>query len=312
MATTCIDIDPIGDLVIEIENERLRTSSKVLSLASPVFAAMLRPGFREGTVRNTEDNLRVVPLPDDDLDAFKLVCRVIHFQLDQIPQELEIDSLEKLALVCDKYQCTVALRHCAALWLQSLSDTYVAAQLNRQLLVAYLLDLPTAFSDISWRLMQSQAGQFDVLPGLTDHPTVPSSLLDVLNTRRIEINRKMEKIIMQPVSRLLNCSCRASSEGVTKYLSTLRKEAIAPYEEGFEHLSLLKVVEKVSNLPNSLAGESSCTNGSYSRCELATSRDGSMKRKLTKDLSTLMDAEPGLCLDCLQLMGIEKGDHDDK
>ncbi|OAL20982.1 hypothetical protein AYO22_08402 [Fonsecaea multimorphosa] len=174
---TTTNIDPTGDLVIDIENERLRISSKVLSLASPVFGVMLSSGFKEGTPQSTDDSPRVIPLPEDDLEAFKLVCRVIHFQLDQIPQELKIDSLEKLALVCDKYQCTVAMRHCAALWLQSLSDTYLAVELNRQLLVAYLLDLPTAFSDISWRLMQAQAGPFEALPGLTDHPTVPCSLL---------------------------------------------------------------------------------------------------------------------------------------
>ncbi|OAP54365.1 hypothetical protein AYL99_11466 [Fonsecaea erecta] len=175
MAT--IDIDPVGDLVIEIDHERLRISSKVLSLASPVFNVMLRSGFKEGNVQTTDDSPRVIPLPEDDLEAFKLVCRVIHFQLDHIPQELKIESLEKLALVCDKYQCTVAMRHCAALLLQRLSDTYVASELNRQLLVAFLLDLPTAFSDISWRLMQAQAGSFEALPGLTDHPTVPSSFL---------------------------------------------------------------------------------------------------------------------------------------
>ncbi|KIW31444.1 uncharacterized protein PV07_03094 [Cladophialophora immunda] len=175
MAT--IDIDPVGDLVIEIEDERLRISSKVLSLASPVFGAMLSSGFKEGSLQTVEDNPRIIPLPEDDLEAFKLICKIIHFQLDQIPQELKIDSLENLALVCDKYQCTVAMRHCAALWLQRISDTYLAAELNRQLLVAYLLDLPTAFSDISWRLMQAQAGPFETLPGLTDHPTVPCSLL---------------------------------------------------------------------------------------------------------------------------------------
>ncbi|EXJ71548.1 uncharacterized protein A1O5_05356 [Cladophialophora psammophila CBS 110553] len=175
MAT--IDIDPDGDLIVEIEEQRLRISSKVISLASPVFCAMLRSGFKEGTSQATTSDPRIIPLPEDDLEAFKLVCRVIHFQLDQIPQELKIDALEKLALVCDKYQCTIAMRHCAALWLQRLSDTFLAAELNRQLLVAYLLDLPTAFSDISWRLMQAQAGPFEALPGLTDHPTVPCSLL---------------------------------------------------------------------------------------------------------------------------------------
>ena len=41
-------IDPQGDLVLNIGDISLLVSSKVLSVASPVFRTMLGPNFREG------------------------------------------------------------------------------------------------------------------------------------------------------------------------------------------------------------------------------------------------------------------------
>jgi hypothetical protein len=56
----------------------LLVSSKVLSLASPVFAALLGPKFLEG------DHLRrgvspIIELHDDDPTAMALICNILKY-----------------------------------------------------------------------------------------------------------------------------------------------------------------------------------------------------------------------------------------
>ena len=100
-------IDPAGDVIFsfpqnDVENEpRLLVSSKVLSLASPVFAALFRPHFREGTELLTSDAPIVMPLKDDAFDTFTILCRALHHP--QLEIEMDIGLLCRLAEVSDKY-----------------------------------------------------------------------------------------------------------------------------------------------------------------------------------------------------------------
>jgi hypothetical protein len=41
-------IDPAGDMILKVDKTTLLVNSKVLSIASPVFRAMLGPNFQEG------------------------------------------------------------------------------------------------------------------------------------------------------------------------------------------------------------------------------------------------------------------------
>ena len=168
------NIDPMGDIIFEVgeQRERIRVSSKVLALVSPVFTAMLQSGFKESVGAGITPATPTIPLPEDDSQAFTLLARVIHHQLDHVPLELDIISLEKLACLCDKYGCTIAMVFCGTLWLERCTRVAQGVELNRLLLVSYLLDLPDLFSDISWKILQAQKGPVDSLPGLTDHPLV--------------------------------------------------------------------------------------------------------------------------------------------
>jgi BTB/POZ domain len=82
---------------------RLRVSSKHLTLASPVFKALLRGGFAERTDLDTED-IAQVHLPDDDASAFWLLLYVIHGQPKKVPSTLSLRMLARVTVVIDKYQ----------------------------------------------------------------------------------------------------------------------------------------------------------------------------------------------------------------
>ncbi len=121
-----IDADPAGDLVLKVgsgeEATLIRVQSKVLGLASPVFAAMLSPRFAEG--QNLEDNKKMVDatttidLPNDDPASMSLLCKILHFKKDAAQRPFyPPDILIGLAVICDKYNMSRALSPWSYVWM---------------------------------------------------------------------------------------------------------------------------------------------------------------------------------------------------
>ncbi|MCJ1426102.1 hypothetical protein MMC29_004004 [Sticta canariensis] len=112
------DADPNGDVILLVGTEdpqSIRASSKILSLASPVFAAMLGPNFLEGSKLSTVQPYQL-HLPEDDADAIVWLCLVLHYRRE-IDDRISFSLLEKLAFVCDKYDCARALSSWSKEWL---------------------------------------------------------------------------------------------------------------------------------------------------------------------------------------------------
>ena len=114
------DVDPHGDVLLLLgpsKNVSLRVSSKALTLASPVFAAMFSPRFSEGQPLSSSTEVRSVPLPEDDPEAMTQICYAIHFYAT-VPRTISMSLLEDIASLCDKYDLTVALAAWSELWLR--------------------------------------------------------------------------------------------------------------------------------------------------------------------------------------------------
>ena len=115
--------DPAGDLVLEIgpDSQMIQVHSKVLSLASPVFAAMLSPKFAEGALgdnKSSNGSPAAICLPDDDFEAMSWLCGALHFQ-KRPAQRMEYVLLKKLAVLCDKYNMSKALSPWTEIWLST-------------------------------------------------------------------------------------------------------------------------------------------------------------------------------------------------
>jgi hypothetical protein len=165
---TLTTIDPDGDVWLELakgdSKVRLRVSSNVLRLVSPVFAAMFKFAFKEG-IGLAQHSLAVpvIPLPEDDPDIFTLLCKVVHYQINGVPHSLSPACLEKLAIVYDKYGCVSALQHSSIVWLSRIgSDMWRSPNENLKLLhAAYTLDVPEAFARVSGAIIAGQKGWLD-------------------------------------------------------------------------------------------------------------------------------------------------------
>src|SRR5450432_969777 len=121
-----VEIDRHGDVTLQLTKKidgdpedgihSLLVSSKVLTLASPVFAAMLSPRFREGQ-RSASGTLDPVALPEDDADVMTLLCRILHFDYSALPARPDLEVFKNLAILCDKFDCITPLRFVSEHWL---------------------------------------------------------------------------------------------------------------------------------------------------------------------------------------------------
>lgn len=113
-------VDPAGDLSLSVGTDEkqmsILVSSKVLSLASPVLAAMFGPNFAEGKAILNEGRPVNIGLPDDDPEAMLWICEALHFRQHTTP-EISFPLLEKLAGLCDKYDLSLALSPWSDVWL---------------------------------------------------------------------------------------------------------------------------------------------------------------------------------------------------
>lgn len=174
-------MDKNGDVLFELGKDdttksHLLVSSKVLSLASLVFAAMFTHGFREGE-NLSSSSPRLIPLPDDDPAALTLLCKILHFRTAHIPTTMEVAALANLAILCDKYDCADCVRPWGMLWLPQWLPHAGDDGFGELLFITYALDLPDAFSEVTLALSKdcgslpkadAQSTGYDILPiGLT-------------------------------------------------------------------------------------------------------------------------------------------------
>ena len=175
-----IKIDPAGDILLHVGssefNVHLLVSSKVLSLASPVFATMLKPQFKEGNSLISGTSCEI-PLPEDDPEAMTLLCNCLHFRVDQIPKNVGFPTLKALAIICDKYDSTRAISPWSTIWLQKWETSACEEGFEGLLFVAYALDCAEVFMEISKRAVLDQVGPFDTRRALDGFHMIPESLL---------------------------------------------------------------------------------------------------------------------------------------
>lgn len=97
-------IDPEGDIILICGEAELQVSSKVLSLASPVFKALFSPNFAEG--QPTSNKGSRIHLHDDDAESMRFMCAVLHHKCTSA-NRIGLERLERLAVVTDKYDVCI-------------------------------------------------------------------------------------------------------------------------------------------------------------------------------------------------------------
>jgi hypothetical protein len=147
MALEAYEIDPDGDVFVclqddagddEVTTVTVRCSSKVLSLASPVFKAMLQPAFRAGH-RLQQTGSTEVNLEDDDWPAMLIILYALHLQNQHVSSAPSQAQLFEIAVLADKYDLYQALRPWHELWLNRHRSTVLGgARYEQWLFIAWV------------------------------------------------------------------------------------------------------------------------------------------------------------------------------
>jgi hypothetical protein len=184
-----IEIDRTGDLTLVLSKNlgstpgmntrNLLISSKVLTLASPVFAAMLSPRFREGQ-RSESGTLDPISLPDDDVEAMTTLCQIFHFRYDMLPAKPSLELFKNLAVLCDKYDCVAPLRFVSETWLVMWEGTSSKEDLEILLFVSFIFGRAERFASLSERIVKEFSGNLKHLATLGGFDAVPEELLRML------------------------------------------------------------------------------------------------------------------------------------
>ncbi|EME88561.1 uncharacterized protein MYCFIDRAFT_85006 [Pseudocercospora fijiensis CIRAD86] len=111
-----ICLDEEGDVILKVDRKdpfHLRVSSKNLMRASPVFAALLGPQFREGQAKRSSQDPLEVALPEDDGNAMSMICQQLHpgHKLPSGPAaKMDVATILDYAVLVDKYALVSFLR----------------------------------------------------------------------------------------------------------------------------------------------------------------------------------------------------------
>ena len=91
-------------------------------------------------------------LPEDNADALKIMCAVIHHRNNEVPQTLAAGDVLGVAVTADKYDCVDALKFSSGNWL--LPGKNEAGDLMLLTAAAYLFQNAQAFKEITRELTQ--------------------------------------------------------------------------------------------------------------------------------------------------------------
>jgi hypothetical protein len=134
-----MEVAPDGDVVLVVGQEclRLMVSSQCLRAASKIFSAMLKtetlftaspsariyaatfePDVSRGKRVLLAGSKREVLLPDDHVEAMRIICCVLHLRNDMAPSILTVKEILQIAVLVRKYELQTALKHAILDWLK--------------------------------------------------------------------------------------------------------------------------------------------------------------------------------------------------
>ncbi|KAJ5924357.1 hypothetical protein N7466_008544 [Penicillium verhagenii] len=178
---------PFEKLPDETPEFRIQVSAKHLMFASPVFKKLLTGHFKESVTYWQEGSVEITA-ESWDLEAFMIVLRAIHGLHAEIPQELSLEMVAKVAVIADYYDCKAVLYLMTDMWLNSMEKiNYEEVKLSmavvRDLIIwlwiSWTFQLSSKFKETTSIAMSRSFGLIDSL-GLP----IPHAVIESMNKIR--------------------------------------------------------------------------------------------------------------------------------
>ncbi|KAF7947593.1 hypothetical protein EAE96_008677 [Botrytis aclada] len=208
----------------------LLCSSKHMSLASPVFKAMLTGSFQEA-VKLREEGRTDIPLPGDDSDAMVTLVNIIHGRFKSIPEQYNLSDLTQIAILVDKYQCHESIHPFKHAWTDHLhADTWGNANFHALacwISVTWVFELNSKFKTATEKLIRESDAEIEVIMNDQvdfDLPT-PVEIIEKLSIERNAAIEKLIRILSHTISRYQDSALRCSTS-VDTFATMTRRSAI--------------------------------------------------------------------------------------
>ncbi|KAG5966730.1 hypothetical protein E4U56_001195 [Claviceps arundinis] len=124
----------------DLNEVEFRLSSRHLALASPVFKTMLNGFWKESTPSSDQSNESAKPLSplqnysncqvryelaatEWDAQDFLLLMNIVHCRSLQVPYSIDLETLGRISVLVDYYQCQEVTQFFAGLWIGKLSGS---------------------------------------------------------------------------------------------------------------------------------------------------------------------------------------------
>ena len=109
-------------------------SSRHLILASPVLKAALTGEWKESTPRET-DGLRELRAEGWHVQAMAIFMSILHHKWSQVPPDVDLELLAKIAAVADYYQTYEMAPFIGSLWVERLRKSQLPRVYSRELVL---------------------------------------------------------------------------------------------------------------------------------------------------------------------------------
>jgi hypothetical protein len=149
-----------GDVILLIgfHKTRILVNSVVLRNASRYFNAMFGPNFSEGQDLKGSV-IKEIPMPDDNAAALEILFNIIHLRNAAVPECLKPNEVFELAVVADKFDCVIPLKHASMQWLRPKTAMDIL-EMGHLMAAAYILDNARAFMDTTWEMIFRHGGSY--------------------------------------------------------------------------------------------------------------------------------------------------------
>ena len=116
---------------------QFQVSSAHLRLGSQYFKKALDGGFKES--QSTADGFRHVDSEGWDKEAFHLVMKIIHGRSRQVPRNLDLQMLAKVATIVDYYECYEIFEPFSEIWYSQIQKSITPKTINKDLTLLLLV-----------------------------------------------------------------------------------------------------------------------------------------------------------------------------
>ncbi|TGO37968.1 hypothetical protein BHYA_0085g00460 [Botrytis hyacinthi] len=165
---------------VELKQVRMLVSSKHMSVASPVFKAMLQTSSQEGIELKKTGKVEL-SLRDEDSKAWNILLNIIHGRFRSVPLEINLSMFTQIALLCDKYQMYEVAYAFTPTWKMSAGHDSVSGEdIPRWIFIAWTFSMKDVLEEITKGLALNYTGNgIQKLFSMTSLP-IPQIIMDEL------------------------------------------------------------------------------------------------------------------------------------